>query len=552
MVSSDELDPDFWAPGTVRLEDIQKAKGKDIILQPQPTDDPNDPLNWTKPLKLYNFALTCLYVVMVFTLIGVTTATWGIMNATLPGFTWSILNDGYASGCAGLTVGSFLLIPFALKYGRRPIYILSSIIQFFVAIWSAKIQTPGDYIGTNIVGCGVGTLAEVIVQMTVADVFFVHERGTMNTIYVWVMAIGTSLSTVAAGYVASSQGWRWVWWWCAIILGVVVCLFVFTYEETKFVYPARPEVGETMTVLDTGAEQETKRDPDMKDLAIVESIQKTRIIEEGRTTVVLNTSIPRKTYLQRLPLFTPSTGSWKDLLAHSYQPLVILFTIPTVFYMALIYAVISAWSTIMITILSSTMPLLPYTFTSSQIGLMALPGFIGTSLGVFLTGLLSDHSILYLSRRNRGIYEPEFRLYLIPIFAPFVPAGAILYGCALERGWSWVAVAGGYMMCSFGGAPVSAVSLTYVTDSYSEIIGPSLVAVTFTRNLVATILVFALTPWIEEMGIQNCVITISAIGTFILAFVVLFIWKGKMFRIWTRERYSRLAEGKRDVDVGRV
>ena len=115
------------------------------------------------------------------------------------------------------------------------------------------------------------------------------------------------------------------------------------------------------------------------------------------------------------------------------------------------------------------MPLPPYTFTSSQIGLMALPGFIGTSLGVILTGLLSDRSILYLSRRNRGIYEPEFRLYLIPLFAPFVPAGAILYACALERGWSWVAVGGGYLMCNFGGAPVSAVALTYVTDSYSEV-----------------------------------------------------------------------------------
>lgn len=56
------------------------------------------------------------------------------------------------------------------------------------------------------------------------------------------------------------------------------------------------------------------------------------------------------------------------------------------------------------------------------------------------------------------------------------------------------------------------------------------------------------------MGIQNCVITISAIGTFILAFVVLFIWKGKMFRVWTRERYLRMAEreGKSGVAVVRV
>tara|TARA_R110002060_G_scaffold27345_1_gene37199 strand:- start:834 stop:1040 length:207 start_codon:yes stop_codon:yes gene_type:complete len=68
------------------------------------------------------------------------------------------------------------------------------------------------------------------------------------------------------------------------------------------------------------------------------------------------------------------------------------------------------------------------------------------------------------------------------------------------------------------------------------------------------VLVFALTPWIEEMGIQNCVITISAIGTFILAFVALFIWKGKVFRVWTMERYLKMAEreGKSGVVVVRV
>ena len=69
----------------------------------------------------------------------------------------------------------------------------------------------------------------------------------------------------------------------------------------------------------TGVEGKAERDPDMRDLTIVESMQKTMVVGEGQTTVVLNASIPRKTYVQRLSLFTPSTGNWKDLLAHSYQ-----------------------------------------------------------------------------------------------------------------------------------------------------------------------------------------------------------------------------------------
>ncbi|KAH6720244.1 hypothetical protein BKA61DRAFT_708486 [Leptodontidium sp. MPI-SDFR-AT-0119] len=346
------------------------------------------------------------------------------MNETFPDEAWEVLSN----------VGAFITIPFALKYGRRPIYICNMIIQFFVAIWSAKIQTPVDYTGTNIVGCGVGALAEVIVQMMARDMFSCLRE-----------------STVAAGYIVSAQGWRWVWWWNVIIFGVMVLLFVFTYEETNFVSPAL--LRDSMSVAREAAvvSGEGERDPDAKDLT-------------------------------------------KDLLVPIYQPVVVLFTISTVFYMSLIYAVISAWQTIMITVLSSAMPMPPYSFTSSQIGFMSLPGFIGTSLGVTVTSLSSDHSIL--------------------------------------------------------AAPISAMALTYITDSYSEIVGPSLVAVTFTRNLIATILVFALTPRIERMGIQNCVITIYATGMFILCFVALFIWKGKRFRVWTAERREKLAE--KEFEVGKV
>lgn len=114
-------DPEMWPPGTVRIEDILRSKGRDLILQPQPSDDPNDPLNWSKFRKHWNFALCCFYALMVFALIDAATPTWGPMNVQL-GFSYAILNDSYAIGCGTLAFGAFLLIPFALKYGRRPIY----------------------------------------------------------------------------------------------------------------------------------------------------------------------------------------------------------------------------------------------------------------------------------------------------------------------------------------------------------------------------------------------------------------------------------------------
>ncbi|KAK7216701.1 hypothetical protein V2G26_004704 [Clonostachys chloroleuca] len=172
----------MWPPGTVLLEDVNAASGKkEIILQPRPSTNPNDPLNWAKWRKYLNFAIVCLYSAMISEFTSSATPTWGPMQKEL-GFSDDELNNSYAIGCAFLGIGSVLLIPFALKLGRRPLYLVSAITQFLVAIWSAKQMTYGDLMGINIVQCGFGALGELMVQMTIADVFFVHQRGSLNSI----------------------------------------------------------------------------------------------------------------------------------------------------------------------------------------------------------------------------------------------------------------------------------------------------------------------------------------------------------------------------------
>ncbi|PYI27686.1 MFS general substrate transporter, partial [Aspergillus indologenus CBS 114.80] len=140
----------------------------------------------------------------------------------------------YAAGCAGLAVGSLVLIPFALKFGRRPLYLFSTVVQFGICIWSAKIQTVGDLMAVNVIQCFFASLAEAIVQMTIADLFFVHQRGRMNALYVWTWLLSTYLGILVAGFVADGLGWRWIWWLNAIICGVTIFVVAFGYEETKF------------------------------------------------------------------------------------------------------------------------------------------------------------------------------------------------------------------------------------------------------------------------------------------------------------------------------
>lgn len=145
---------------------------------------------------------------MVFVALDIGSVVWGAMIDEI-GFTARQLSTSYACATTGLSVGCVFFIPFALKFGRRPLYLFAIAASFAAAIWQAKVQTVGDLYGANLVGGLAGAIAEAICWMTVADVFFVHQRATMNAIYATFVNAGAFLGPVAAGYIADAQGWRW-------------------------------------------------------------------------------------------------------------------------------------------------------------------------------------------------------------------------------------------------------------------------------------------------------------------------------------------------------
>ncbi|KAK4943123.1 hypothetical protein LTR10_017322 [Elasticomyces elasticus] len=558
----DDHNAAMWPPGTVRLEDMAAAAKKDIILQPRPSTDPNDPLNWSLKRKYWNFVLVCLYVAMVAEFINASTPTWGPMNEEL-GYSYEILNDSYAAGCACLALGSLILIPFALKFGRRPLYLFSTVLQFALSIWSAKMQTVADLMLINVLQCLFGSLAEAIVQMTVADVFFVHQRGRMNAIYVWVWLACSYMGSFIAGYVAQGQGWRAIWWWNAGFFGVVIFIVAFGYEETKY----RPNASSSLA-LDASSHS---NHPDSSDLAQpVNSDDKMDVVdtkpglhtqtktdsahdpvqglEEGSLqnvhTVTIDPNIPRKTYWQRLAITTTTSTSGESnqaFLRHMYQPLVLLCTIPAITYAALVYGILVGLGDVMSTTMSTFLTQPPYNFSSGHVGLMHLPRVIGVTIGAAIGGPLSDWTILYLSRRRNGIYDPELRLWAIIPFLPFVPAGALMFGIGLNNGVSWPIIAVGLVLYNIGVTPINSIIVTYLTDSYRDVIGDAMVAVTVVRNSFSTAFIFALSPWIAAIGIKWVFVTILLIACVILMAFGVFIRWGKTFRYMFASRYEYYA-----------
>ena len=387
------------------------------------------------------------------------------MNKQL-GFSYAILNDSYAIGCGTLALGGLLLIPFALKYGRRPVYLMSTAVQLGMSVWTAKMQSVASLLLINAISNLVAALAETMVQMTVADVYFVHQRGLMNSIYLLMLTMGVSIAPIAAGYITIFEGWRWVWWWMAIFFGAGFLVFLFLYEETKFSVTTVENDG---TLRDHESKNVSGTNATHLEEADLEKLNELSGPGQQLTAISIDHSIPKKSYKEKLTLLSVSPVSFSQVAKHMYEPLLMLFMFPAMGYVGLMYGFMTASITVTITTYSAWMTLPPYNFNAAGIGLMGLPAFIGTALAAVICGPLSDYLIIYLSKRNKGVYEPEMRLWAILMFAPFVPAGLLMFGIGLNNGQPWPLLAVGLGLVGFGTTPACSISLTYLTDAYTAV-----------------------------------------------------------------------------------
>ena len=74
-------------------------------------------------------------------------------------------------------------VPLSTSFGRRPVYLVSLLICFGSAIWRAKAQTYGSFMGACVLNGIAAGPAETIQPNVIADVIFLHERGTYQTLY---------------------------------------------------------------------------------------------------------------------------------------------------------------------------------------------------------------------------------------------------------------------------------------------------------------------------------------------------------------------------------
>ncbi|OJJ44486.1 hypothetical protein ASPZODRAFT_18676 [Penicilliopsis zonata CBS 506.65] len=536
-------------PGTVRLVDfghqlhnVKHQTGKsDVVLIPQPTSNPNDPLNWSKARKEYHFWLLWIWGFIAAVSVNWSGPVWTQLADDLH-TDYVHLNISSALCWLFLGIGCVLLQPTSMKIGRRPVYILGTLFNIAGCICGGLMHTVKQYFAVNILtGFGAAPV-DSLVEISTTDLFFLHERGTRLSLYIFAIYAGSYLGPVASGYIAASQDWRWCFWYLVIFFAVLLLVQILSLEESSFRRPAQPLLGE-----DVAAAKTINYDDEEAAAAAAAAAATVYENEEERQGETDSDSPPVKTFTQRLRLWDVSQNDPRSWLLLAIQPFSLL-VFPPIVWAGVVYGVQVMW----LSLLASTQSLIfnaaPYNFSVEVVGDTNFAAFIGGSLGMLWGGSLSDWYTQRLARRNNGIMEPEFRLWMMLPLAIINTAGVLMYGVGAAQGAHWIVPAGfGTAFIGFGIGSGGAIAITYAVDCYPEVASESLVLMLFLRNMVGTGFTFAIQPWLDLDGLQTTSIIMAVLClVFNLSFVI-FTWKGKSMRRWTAKRYWSMAERSRAV-----
>ncbi|KAL9108731.1 MAG: hypothetical protein Q9227_006527 [Pyrenula ochraceoflavens] len=733
--------PSPYPPASVRSTRSAPAEPKktadgQILLDPQPDDSLNDPLNWPtwrRDCALLSLGFYCMLGG------GMTPILAAGFNDVAHDYGVSYSKVALTTGLymMGLGVGCVIFSPTAILFGKRPVYLFSSILFVLSSIWCAKSPNYASLVVARVVQGIAVSPVECLPSASIAEIFFLHERAFRLGIYTLLLLGGKNLVPLVSAVVIGSLSWRWVFWIVAIIVGFGgVLLFLFVpetfWDRTPRPKPKRPHLAkrsissllhhskiagnlkippklphdEPMTpkqsrlhrdnlhvgfadpeeeiphdetrqergsvdgpadshppedenvpqsatekspeklsetangpanvdgpsgpvtsnqsqskptrrrkpmslgalpsvaaTLSLPSQQhgsllsaptnplpdlrnfnspyyleiernddylshhvhheppsglekshsrpEPLRHPSQPSLTPIETPHSNPDLERGMPTPAsqkgFEPSAPARytTNLRQQPpkTFTQTLRLWNGRLNHAkwWRVMVrpfILFTYPAVLWSSLVYSLSIGW----LIVLSESVANIyrnkeSYNFSALGTGLVYISPFIGGILGTAVAGKVSDILVRAMSRRNGGVYEPEFRLVMgIPV-AITTAIGLMGFGWSAQEKDQWIVPTIFFGIISFGCSLGSTTSITFCVDSYRQYAGEALVTLNFSKNIFHG-LVFSLffPKWLEGEGPKDVFLAIGGIQVACLLTTIPMYIYGKRARMNTVRR----------------
>lgn len=506
----DQLD----IPGTEILVDEDKTHGhtegkNGIIYVPEPSSDPNDPLNWSKTWKMIHITICFLYTMVNAGGLAWTATVYEEFTHEFS-VTYNLLNTATGLQFLFLAIGCWASQVCLSLWGKRPTYLISSFLVVMGSVAFVGSKTYKGMMAYSIInGFGIAPM-DSVVESSIGDIFFLHEHGRIMALYSLCLSLGSSFGPIIAGYL---RPWSWCNYLLIILSGSLFIAQLLFLEESQFPTLAGHTTKHLANDIDT----------------------KTNVSVTVDTASV--EGVARKSFIKRMAIQPPDQEkSWRALFELGIAPFATL-RYPAVFWASIAYGVQICWLTFMSLTQAQFYASEPYFFSTTGIGNLSYAGVVGAVVGTIYV-CFSDKYHMWRTKRNHGVSEPEFRLDLmwIPIIVNCL--GICLYGYGPLYSMSWVVGAFGIGMINFGLLCLIVVLLTYVMECYPGQMARTMVAILFVRNIMASIFSWVFQYWYDGMGIKNLTAFLTVICFAVNGGAIFFVLWGKNFRKYTSRWYN--------------
>jgi MFS family permease len=442
--------------GTVQLRHASDSSSStSLLLFPPPSpNDPNDPLRWPRWKKHTAFLSVCAFTFLTNYGIGGLAPAFYVLSQefdksmaqTSDLLLWPILVLGAAN---------FVWVPLANYFGKRPVFVFSLGLLCGCFIWGAVAGSFESLLWSNIVAAFAGSSTEALGASIVNDLYFLHERGAKMGLYMNFISGGNTLGPLVCGFVITGLSWRWHKWIAVILAGINFITVLLFVPETRYYRDEDQSGGVQGPEAVSSSSTENVAGNGGPEKPADEAAES----EEAPTAPP---TVPKKTWTQEISLWSgvaPNT----NLFRMAVRPFP-MFAYPCVIYSFLGYAV-ALVLTVSVNILNPfVLQAPPYSWSPMINGLINIPGFIGNVVGSYAGGWLVDIFCDWRTRRNKGVYEPENRLYLCVLPLLITGAGCILFGHGVESTLHWTSLFFGYGMVSVALTAIPTITMAYVSD----------------------------------------------------------------------------------------
>ena len=442
-------------PGTIQLFDnevhventahLKHAPDGKTILAPQPSDSPNDPLNWPTWRKDAMFAILLLGGILS-----------GVHGPVIAPVTLDLAAEFNKDLNAIAQLSSYMLLviagvayfdaAFAHVYGKRGIFVVSMAIMMAADAWAAKAEGYESLLGARIFS-GAGQAAfECLSSSVIADLYFVHQRPKRVGLFVLLFGTGVYLGVPIGTQIIQVSSWRMAFAGLAITEGVLLLALFFVFFEPVY---KREHV-----------------DPlaNMSEDAVLEKVHGATEVEEIQGENGTNIERP-KSYLKSLNLYS-GRYSQNNFFLLLYRSIILTFQ-PTIFWVSTSGLMLS-WPVGISFTAAAFLTLPPYNFSPQGVANMYLGGWIGMVIALLAGGTIFAIVVKRLAHKNNNVYEPEFLLYQCIPGVIFFVLGIVGWGWGEEVGISWVGLAVFFAFVNGGAVMYNNAVIGYVIDAHRE------------------------------------------------------------------------------------